>query len=64
MIQNSSNYNISSSNNLLRLRTSKDDRSNEKNGFTLKKERKWYPVNIITDVEYVDDIALLENTPI
>ena len=34
------------------------------NSFKLAKERsKRYPTQIITDVDYTDDIALLANTP-
>ena len=33
------------------------------NGFTLAKERRSYPTQPITDADYADDIALLENTP-
>ena len=39
----------------------------EKNGFTLKKEKKarsrLYAVQTTTDADYADDIALLSNTP-
>ena len=36
----------------------------KENGFKLAKERsRRYPAKIITDVDYADDIALLENTP-
>ena len=33
------------------------------NGFKLANERRRYPVQIITDEDYADDIALLANTP-
>ena len=34
------------------------------NGFILKKARSgWYPVETITDANYIDDLALLANTP-
>ena len=37
----------------------------KENGFTLKKTRsRWYPVKIITDVNYTDDLALLTNIPV
>ena len=36
----------------------------KENGFTLKKTRsRLYPAQTITDTDYVDDIALLANTP-
>ena len=44
------------------LRTS-DDKIRE-NGFELTKKRsRRYPAKTITDVDYADDIAILENTP-
>ena len=33
------------------------------NGFKLKKERRRYPTQTITDADYADDIVLLANTP-
>ena len=35
----------------------------KQNGFTMKKARRWYPVQTITDVDDADDIVLLVNTP-
>ena len=50
--------------NLASPRTSNIDRSNLKNGFTLKKARsRQYPAETMTDIDYADDIALLANTP-
>ena len=47
-----------------RQRTSNVDRSNERKRFYTKKARsRWCPVEIITDVDYADDRALLANTP-
>ena len=45
--------------------TSDVDRYNEQNGFSLEKaeSRRW-PAQTITDTYYVDDIALLANTPV
>ena len=44
------------------LRTSKELR--KENGFTLAKKRsRRYPAQTITDADYVNDIALLANTP-
>ena len=35
----------------------------KENGFTLKKARsRWYPTEIITDADYVEDLVLLANT--
>ena len=48
------------------LLTSNVDRSDEKNGFTLKKkkaESRWYSAQTITDADYADDIVLLADTP-
>ena len=42
------------------LRTSIDKIKD--NGFKLAKERRRYPAQTITDVDYTDDIALLANT--
>ena len=42
------------------------DWSNKRNSFTLKKEEArnhWHLAEIITDVDWVDDVALLVNTP-
>ena len=51
--------------NLPRLRTSTSIDLIEENGFILKKKvkSKQYPVEIITDADYADDITLLVNTP-
>ena len=46
---------------LPRLCTSNIDRSNEKNGFTLKKARRRYPAETIMGTVCADDIALLTN---
>ena len=36
----------------------------KENGFTLKEAKsRRYPSEIIMDADYVDDLALLENTP-
>ena len=44
------------------LRTSID--KIKENGFKLTKERsRRYPAKTITDADYVDDIAILENAP-
>ena len=40
------------------------DFKKKKNGFTLKKARRRYPAETITDADYADDLALLANTPI
>ena len=37
----------------------------KENGFTLKKAKsKWYPMETIMGTDYLDDIALLANTPL
>ena len=44
------------------LRTSTD--KIKENGFELTKKRSWrYPAKTVTDADYVDDIAILANTP-
>ena len=36
----------------------------KKNGYTLKKAKsRWYPIETITDADYVDDLTFLANTP-
>ena len=37
----------------------------KENGFTLKKKarNRWYSAETMTDADYVDDLALLTNTP-
>ena len=48
--------------NLSRLRTTNDDIYKE-NGFILKKAKSKYITETITNADYPDDIAFLENTP-
>ena len=36
----------------------------KENGFTLKEARsRWYPAKTMRDTDYIDDLALLTNTP-
>ena len=54
----------SSVHNLSRLSTSNVDRSNERKWLYAKKARCIrYPTETITNANYADDVALLENTP-
>ena len=49
---------------LPRLYTSNVNRSDEKNGLTLKMARsKLYPAETITDADYIDYLALLAHSP-
>ena len=36
----------------------------KENGFTLKKAKsRWYPAETVMDIDYIDDIVFLANTP-
>ena len=50
--------------NLPRLCTSRDLMQKKWTHTKKDKKRKWYPMETITDVDYIDYLALLTNTPV